>query len=301
MNDAIAVQRSRRLAGLELGGAIDALPNIVALLESSSVEMGDYVRLLEATAVNDEIGAMAGLLFSGALELTSGRNAYQSEDQIELWRDEVKTVLLVNVPRMGSSNCVVSGQVGRQIVRARLDVLPNDACFLFLGKGSMKLRLLSVDPDSQGEQLVEHGVNQFSTGQVMRLRRDIDAFDTLEVSGDVWLLQVVVNDHSDLVYHYDRSTLRRIGASSSNFHATRMEFVMDILWRLPVDGAVAMLSSEYRSSRFYFVRWKAVQTLLLLDLVQAKPVLECAANDVHPQVRSAANRTLSNLRRHGHI
>lgn len=302
MNNGVDVLHSRRVAGLELGDAATLLPLTLAVLESSSVDADEYVRLLEGAAVKEEMVVLASILFSGALgaELR-GRAAYQSDDQVELCRDAFKTVLLVKVPPMERDPGFVRKQVGRQLARSRLDVLPNDACFLFLGNGAMELRQLSLDPQSQGKKLVDHGVSRFSAGQVMRVRRDLDAFDTISVRGDVWLLQVVINEHSDLVHHYDRSTLQRTGASSSSFHATRMEFVMDILRCFPVEGATEMLSSIYHSSRFYFVRWKAVQTMFRLDFDRAKPMLMRAVDDVHPQVRSAARRTLSNLSQQGHI
>jgi len=59
--------------------------------------------------------------------------------------------------------------------------------------------------------------------------------------------------------------------------------------------------SIFESILFYFVRWKAVQTILRMDLQRGTRVLMRASSDDHPQVRVAADRTIQNLRLHGHI
>lgn len=296
--------KPRRLtvAGLEVGYQAAGLDNILALLDSCSTCIDDYTPMLAAAAVAGEFRVLAALLL-GSLddESLTGRGAYQAEDQIEVCRDEIKTILLVKVPEMDLRLSSAGPRGGRQFVRAHLGLLPNDASFLFLGDGAMELRHLQVVPESAGDCLEDRGVVRYTSSDVMTLRRDKDAFDTISVSGTIWLLQLVINEHSDLVYHYDRESLQRSGVSSANFHASRMEFAIDIFKLFPVEGTLDMLEHIYESSRFYFVRWKAVQAMLLLNLQRGTCVLMRASSDDHPQIRIAADRTIQNLRLHGHI
>jgi len=287
---------------MNVGTRAAGLRNILALLDQSSNCIDDYTPLLKAAAIAGEFQRLAALLL-GSLDDASliGRAAYQAEDQIEIYRDEVKTVLMVKVPEMDVALSTITARGGHQFMRSKLDLLPNDASFLFLGDGAMELRRLQVAPDSAGERLEDLGVVRYACGDVMTVRSGKDAFDTMSVTGTIWLLQLVINEHSDLVHHFDRETLQRSGVSSANFHASRMEFVMDIFKRFPVEGSLDMLEYLYDSSRFHFVRWKAVQTLLSMDLGRGARVLMRAGSDQHPHVRAAADRTLENLRQHGHI
>ncbi|WP_337243636.1 HEAT repeat domain-containing protein [Luteimonas sp. gir] len=292
----------RTVAGLDIGTRADGLTNILAVLDSRSTFVDDYTPLLRAAASAGEFRGLAEVLLECIDdESLVGKAAYQTEDQIEICRDEAKTILLVKVPEMDLQQGVAMAPGGHQFVRSQLDLLPNDASFVFLGDGAMELRMLQVEPQSCGERLEDRGVFSFSGGDVMTVRRGQGVFDTISVKGTVWLLQLVINEHSDLVYHYDRQSLSRTGVSSANFHASRMEFVMDILRQFPVEGSLEELENIYDSSRFYFVRWKAVQTLLKMDLQRGADVLIRASSDDHPQVRVAAERTIQNLRRHGHI
>jgi len=292
----------RTLAGLDVGTRAAGLENILALLDSRSSCIDDYTPLLKAAAAAGEFQGLAALLL-GSLDDASliGRAAYQAEDQIEICRDEVKTVLMAKVPEMDIVLSTTAARGGHQFRRSKLNLLPNDASFLFLGDGEIELRQLRLAPDSAGERLEDLGVFGYACGDVMTVRSGRDAFDTMSVTGTIWLLQLVINEHSDLVHHFDRETLQRSGVSSANFHASRMEFVMDIFKRFPVKGSMDMLEHVYDSSHFHFVRWKAVQTLLSIDLGRGASVLMRASSDQHPQVRAAANRTIQNLRQHGHI
>lgn len=292
----------RTLGGLDVGTRAAGLGNILALLDSRSNRIDDYTPLLKAAAAAGEFQGLAALLL-GSLDDASliGRAAYQAEDQIEICRDEVKTVLMAKVPEMDVSLSTMVSRGGSQFIRPKLSLLPNDASFLFLGDGAMELRHLQVPPNSEGEYLEDLGVGRYTCGDVMTVRSGKDAFDTLSVTGTIWLLQLVINEHSDLIHHFDRESLQRSGVSSANFHASRMEFVMDIFKRFPVKGSLDMLEHVYDSSCFHFVRWKAVQTLLSMDLKRGAVVLNRAGSDHHPQVRAAAHSTAQNLRQHGYI
>lgn len=297
-----AKQGRRKLAGLDVSHRASELDNILALLDSCSTLIEDYTPLLRAAAVAGEFRVLAALLLDSIDdESLTGRAAYQAEDQIELCRDDVKTILLVKVPEMSLQRASPATRDGRQFDRAHLGLLANDACLLFLGDGAIDLRHLQVAEDSAGERLEGLGVVRYTNSDVVTLRRDKDAFDTLSVTGTVWLLQLVINEHSDLVYHYDRESLQRSGVASASFHASRMEFAMDIFKRFPLEGTLDLLERIFESSRFYFVRWKAVQTILRMDLQRGTRVLMRASSDDHPQVRVAADRTIQNLRLHGHI
>lgn len=292
----------RTVAGLDVGARAATLPNILALLDTRSTCIDDYTPLLKAAAAAGEFQGLAALLLDNIDDASLiGKAAYQAEEQIEVCRDEVKTLLLVKVPEMDFQLSSVTARGGHQFVRSQLDLLPNDASFLFLGSGTMELRQLQVAAESGGERLEDLGVVRYTNGDIMTVCRGRDVFDTISVSGTVWLLQLVINEHSDLVHHYRRDSLQRTGVSSANIHASRMEFVMDIFRHLPAAGSLDMLEHIYDSSRFHFVRWKAVQTLLRMDLKRGAGVLMRARSDDHAQVRVAACRTIQNLRQHGHI
>lgn len=294
--------KRRTIAGLDVGERADSLTSILAILDSRSTCIDDYTPLLHAAVSRDEFQTLAAVLLDSIEDASlTGKAAYQAEDQIEICRDEVKTILLVKVPEMDIQGGSAMAPGGQKFVLSQLNLLPNDASFVFLGDGVIELRLLQVAPESGGERLEDRGAFSFYSGDVITLRRGHDVFDTISVKGTIWLLQLVINEHSDLVHHYDRESLQRVGVSSADFHATRMEFVMDILRHFPVDSSLEALEGIYESSQFYFVRWKAVQTLLRMDLQRGAGVLMRASSDDHPQVRVAADRTIQNLRQHGHI
>lgn len=294
--------KRRTIAGLDVGERADGLTSILAILDSRSTCIDDYTSLLQAAVHGNEFQELAAVLMDSIDDVSlTGKAAYQTEDQIEICRDEAKTILLVKVPEMDLQRGSATAPGGQRFVLSQLSLLPNDASFVFLGDGVMELRLLQVAPESSGERLEDRGAFSFYSGDVMTVRRGHDVFDTISVKGTIWLLQLVINEHSDLVHHYDRESLQRAGVSSADFHATRMEFVMDIFRNFPVDSSLEALENIYESSRFYFVRWKAVQTLLRMDLQRGAGVLMRASSDEHPQVRVAADRTIKNLRQHGHI
>lgn len=304
MNAAMRPQsgpRRRKIAGLNVGDRAGGLASILAILDSRSTRIEDYVPPLKAAAAA-EFKDLAELLLSCMDDNSlKGRGAYQTDDHIEIFRDEVKTMLLAKVPQMGLEFSAVRSDGGSSFSRTQLSLLANDACFMFLGSGTMQLRHLEVVPDSDGEELRHSRVVSYSGGDVATIRRGEDAFETMSVNGTIWLLQLIINEHSDLVSHYDRHSLRRTGVSSASVHASRLEFAMDILARFPAEGALDRLEMIYETSRFYFVRWKAVKTLLRLDLQRGAGVLMRARSDAHPQVRAAADRTIQSLRQHGHI
>lgn len=291
----------REIAGLNVGDRADGLASILAILDSRSNGIEDYIPLLKAAATVEFKGLAELLLSCMDDHSLEGRGAYQTDDHIEICRDEVKTILLTKVPQMGLKFSAVRSDGGPSFSRDQLSLLANDACFLFLGSGTMQLRHLEVVPDSDGEVLQHCSVVSYSGGDMVAIRRGQDAFETMSVDGTIWLLQLVINDHSDLVCHYGRQSLRRTGVSSASVHASRLEFAMDILGRFPAEGTPDRLEKIYEASRFYFVRWKAVKTLLRLDLQRGAGLLMRASSDAHPQVRAAADRTIQSLRQHGHI
>jgi hypothetical protein len=142
---------------------------------------------------------------------------------------------------------------------------------------------------------LEDGEESFCSFESFTVAAGREAVEIVATHGDVWLLQLVLSEHQPLVRHFAKDTMQLVGTSSANFHASRIEFVLDLFKRFRHVEAADIVDAIGTTSRFHFVRWKAVQTLLHLDIARGRTALERALADSHPQVRQAASKTISNL------
>jgi hypothetical protein len=96
-----------------------------------------------------------------------------------------------------------------------------------------------------------------------------------------------------LMVEYDSDTLEFAGASSSDEVSSRVQLMLTLLRAMDRTDA-AGLFAEVASGRHFYDRWYAMREFLALDAGTALPHLRrMAAADPHPEVRSAAGRTLA--------
>jgi hypothetical protein len=102
----------------------------------------------------------------------------------------------------------------------------------------------------------------------------------------------------DLAHADVQGLLRELDGAkppATNVHAGRLELALDLIRRLGHRDAGDVVEALAIASRFPTVRWKAVETLLHLDLSRGFPALERALRDEHALVRHAAATALAAL------
>lgn len=295
---AAAAAADRTVAQVLDAGA-GRIANLQRLLRSGDIPLAEYAAHLDAAYVAGEFTALAELLLAADCRsaIECGRTLVQSEGGFELCRDAVKTVLLSEAAP--TVRAPVDAGHGTPAAAGDISVFANDMLHLVLGRGSVtvdRYRIVSQAPDQAG--LHRDGARRtLRAGAMFTARGSHEAVEIVAADPGTWLLRVVRNEHGPLVQHFDRVTLRRCGTSSANMHASRIEFALDLFKRFGHSEAAATVEALQSSSRFHFVRWKAVQTLLHLDYTRGRAALERALADPHPQLRRAAATTLANLER----
>lgn len=299
------------ISGRELECEDGSLRNFIAMVRSDSRDIESYLAVVKSMVDGDELRSLAARLVEHEHEhvLESASNTGQAPGQIVVCRDDVKTIFISHITpvKADAVNAVREGSSGPRATARGISVAANDALYLVLGRGRLGFRRYRVAgaaavADAAAGLALEHVEDVVCrSGEMVLVRGEIETIDIAFVDEDVWLLELVLNEHAPLVRHFDRETLQQTGVSSSNFHATRLEFVFELFKRFGHSEAGALLEKIQRESRFHFVRWKAVQTLVHVDRKRAPGALQRASEDAHPHVRAAAVRTLDNLTAHGLI
>jgi hypothetical protein len=153
---------------------------------------------------------------------------------------------------------------------------------------------------------IESGFSSESSGRCRLVeRRSIEDGETIEVDGR---RQGFVVDHafSDIVYvqaitpvgaaplmtEYDSDTLRFVGASSTDEASSRIQMMLSLL-RIMDRADAAPVFEEMLASPHFYARWQTMREFLALDAERALPhLVRLAFDDPHPEVRTAASRTL---------
>jgi hypothetical protein len=270
-------------------------PHLLKLLASRSTRIDDYRPLLQGMADGAEYTVLAEMLLDSECRhaFEHGTAMIQGDGEIALCRDSCKTVLISPahrlLPRAGAT------------CDATIDVYANDMLFVVLGEGRLLLdhhRVVEASAESGARaSIVPCGRRAYARYDAFELRAGRDAIDIAAVQGQPWLLQLVTSMHDPVARHFDRRSGTLAGVSSANFHASRLEFVLDLFKRFGYAEAADSVAAIHGGSRFHFVRWKAVQTMLHLDYERGVAMLRQSVSDPHPQIRDAAERTLANLAR----
>lgn len=284
------------LNGRSLNGHDPRVASLLQLLRCDSRVLGDYVCLLEQMALNGEYRVLAELLLEGECRhaLEQGTAMVQGNGEIVVCRDAAKTVLISAARRF----CPPANE----LPASTIEVLANDMCYMVLGQGRVHFDRYEVDAcgDSEHRRLRKIGPAAYSQFELFTVAGAREAIQIVGVDGEPWLLQLVLSEHSTLVHTYDQN-LQLARTASANFHASRIEFVFDLFKRFGYSDAAGIVERVGSSSRFHFVRWKAVQTMLHLDFSRGLRLLDDALLDPHPHVRRAASRTKESIGRVKHL
>lgn len=285
--------------GLRINGRnipdVSLLPCLARLIKHESESLASFTTLVEEAYQRGEFAQLAKLLMDAELSAAASVDGLrmESEESIVLRRDTVATIFLTRVARSEAGEA--RSQNGIRVAR-RIDILANDVALFAFG-GEIDLRKFQLVQGVGGEFKVRDvGLTCLRDGAHLVVNRGRHGFESEAVRGDVWLLQVVMGAYEQLIRHFDRDTLRPLGVSSASYHATRMEFIVDLLVRLPPPDVSLILKRIARTSEFHFVRWKALKALVEVDYEDGFSELEHAgSNDSHPHVRRAAQRSIDAL------
>ncbi|WP_395641412.1 HEAT repeat domain-containing protein [Rudaea sp.] len=293
-SESVDPPRKYELDGRPLSVDDPRIAHFANLIRSQSKSLAEYVGYLKEMVEDDEFRHLAERLLDQECDYVAGKGIpmVRSENQIVLCRDSIKT-LLINDPAEFQSSPKEPGPIV---------ALANDAAFLVLGEARVKVVHYSiVESEDQPNQLKRVIQRDYGRNDLWAVNAENGVSEITSIDGDGWILQLVLGDHLPVIRYFDRSSLYQIGTSSANVHASRIEFILDLFKRFRYQEAAAAVEKIQNTSRFHFVRWKAVQTLLNLDLERGKSSLARALNDPHPHVRRAASRTLANLVSHSII
>jgi hypothetical protein len=113
-------------------------------------------------------------------------------------------------------------------------------------------------------------------------------------TSDMLYFQAVIRpDAAPLAAEYDSKTLSFIGVSSTDEISSRIQMMVSLLRTMERDDALPHIVEALDSPHFY-TRWHIMRELLAMDADAALPPLRrMAAEDPHPEVRAAAQQTLS--------
>jgi hypothetical protein len=195
----------------------------------------------------------------------------------------------------------LDGTAARQPGRT-LSAIPNDVLIGIIGSGSVRANLYrSASPRDPEVFRRDHrielvGERRLRAGDQLLLRACEDVLDVVEVDGDVAMVELALTNALRIVWNYDAETLAARFASSGSVDATRMEFALELFRIFEDKASLPHLGRIAREYTHHWVRWKAVKTMLQLDLAAGLTALDGAVDDAHPHVRNAARATLQNLR-----
>lgn len=265
--------------------------SLLSLVALEEAELGPYLSLLSEAYANGEFKALAQSMLESEVDAFGKvRMLMQPSEAIVIARDRHKTISMSHVPPSGRSG---GGGPGSDAV-GTIDVLANDVAIFVLGNGSIAVRGYTSDAD--GKRIIDRGEDTLLPGEFVCVERGRGAYEVRRSVGDVWVVQVVIGHYDHLIRHFDRHSREIVGVSSASFHATRMEFVMELLVRCAPRGCSELLCRVYADSPFHFVRWKAIKCLALVDPDLTRQMLHVAAEmDPHPHVREAALKSVKGI------
>ena len=114
------------------------------------------------------------------------------------------------------------------------------------------------------------------------------------LTSDMLCLQATVQiKGAPLAIDYDSSSLRYLGATSTDEASSRTQMMVTLLRLMDRADAMPVIAQALESPHFY-TRWHVMREMLALDSEAALPSLRrMAAADPHPEVRFAAMQALS--------
>ena len=107
-----------------------------------------------------------------------------------------------------------------------------------------------------------------------------------------------IKERIPLRWRFDADSMRSVRAVATDSESHRYIFAMNIFEKFNYTEGIEVIINIFQSSPDHFVRWEAAKTILKLDTSLGIDLLKTAAsNDSHPHVRTAAKKTLKNLKK----
>jgi len=145
--------------------------------------------------------------------------------------------------------------------------------------------------------LVEIERNSLHEGDMWAINGRSEVSDLNSVNAECPLLATLSGVKlGGLCWTFDRAKLTAWYATSIDYEVTSMVTIADLLGRLRDRTALEPLSRLYDESPHHYARWSAVKNIGLIDKKLGIDFLKRSLRDPHPEVRQAAERTLT---RHG--
>jgi hypothetical protein len=137
------------------------------------------------------------------------------------------------------------------------------------------------------------GRRRISDGEEFLIDGSRQSFVVEHAEGDIVYLQATIQTGAaPLAVEYDSESLDFINASSTDEASSRVQMMATLLREMDREDAVPVLRQLLDSQHFY-TRWHVMREMLALDAEACLPDLRrLAAHDPHPEVRTAARRTL---------
>ncbi len=153
--------------------------------------------------------------------------------------------------------------------------------------------LRDSDVLDRSKRLKSLGSKTLRQGEIFDMHAGRHVVDVLSDS-ETLVLMLSSRAADDIVWDYDRRTLAPLQAVSNSLASSRLEFAINYSG---VVGNCASLDAvtPFVEHELHYIRWSAVRSVMRLDPQRGVALLKNAANDRHPHVRNAAQRTLQRL------
>lgn len=138
------------------------------------------------------------------------------------------------------------------------------------------------------------GRRRIEDGEDLVLDGSCESFVIEHATSDIVYFQAIVRaGAAPLTVEYDSSNHGFVSASSTDEASSRLQLLVSLLRAMDREDAIPLIEETLASPHFY-TRWHVMRELLAMDAAAALPALRrLAAGDPHPEVRAAAQQTLT--------
>ena len=138
------------------------------------------------------------------------------------------------------------------------------------------------------------GRRRIRDGEDVVMDGSYQSFVIEHATSDMVYFQAIVRaGAAPLTAEYDSNSRGFVSASSTDETSSRVQMMVSLLRAMDRDDALPLIEESLNSPHFY-TRWHIMRELLAMDADAALPALRrMAANDPHPEVRAAAQQTLT--------
>lgn len=114
-------------------------------------------------------------------------------------------------------------------------------------------------------------------------------------SGPVDFVRLSLPPAGNFEWAFSRDTLHATSITTTRYGESNLLGILDLLAQAGNERSEDLLT-KLAGHSLHFVRWRAIQSLVQLNQIRGMEILSVAAEDVHPELRVAARRSLENVR-----